>query len=489
MSNAPKVIGPASKKQEMYINAAQDVVVFGGGAGSGKSYLGAMDFLKYTEDPKFRGLVVRRLTPQIQGPGGIFETFQNLHREMYDDKLKIKKRDGVIEYPNGGTISFRHCQYEEDKHSFQGWQISAALLDEAQQLTESQVIYIMSRLRSEAKMKPKMRMTCNPAGKGHWLTNWLEWYLLPSGLPDPDKCGKTRYFTMRDNEMVWGDTEQELKDQIQGCTPLSFTFINANVYDNPVLMNRQPEYVAWLEGQDRETKEALLYGNWYVTKSFEGYFKRKWTPIVTEPPFYGRRYRGFDAAGSIVDEVNKDPDYTATVLMSKDRDGKYCIEHAHRFRERFHEVEKYMLDLSRAEPDDITYVIPVDAGAAGKAYARSLQQKLAETGRHVILHPTGNKSKLIRFRPFASVCQSGAVSVVSAQWNDWFFDELEQFQGDGKQHDDALDAAVSAFWGLNRGFDVPAFSLPTDLTRSDSFGFQSNTLPTDFSAGIPVGFN
>lgn len=96
------------------------------------------------------------------------------------------------------------------------------------------VIYIMSRLRSEANMKPKMRMTCNPAGKGHWLTNWLEWYLLPTGLPDPDKCGVTRYFTMRDNEMVWGDTKEELIQQIPGCTPLSFTFINANVYDNPV---------------------------------------------------------------------------------------------------------------------------------------------------------------------------------------------------------------------------------------------------------------
>lgn len=115
-----KIIGPASKKQEMYINAEQDVVVFGGGAGSGKSYLGAMDFLKYTEDPKFRGLVVRRLTPQIQGPGGIFETFASVHREMYDNKLRVKKRDGILEYPKGGTISFRHCQYEEDKHSFQG---------------------------------------------------------------------------------------------------------------------------------------------------------------------------------------------------------------------------------------------------------------------------------------------------------------------------------------------------------------------------------
>lgn len=254
-------------------------------------------------------------------------------------------------------------------------------------------------------------------------------------------------------------------------------------------MKRQPEYVAWLEGQDRETKEALLYGNWYVTKSFDGYFKRAWTPIIDSPPFVARRFRGFDQAGSICDEVNKDPDYTATVLMSKTRDGKYCIEHAHRFRERFHEVEEYMLNLSRSEPDDITYVIPVDAGAAGKAYARSLQQKLAETGRHVILHPTGNKSKLIRFRPLASVCQSGAVSVVSASWNDWFFDELEQFQGDGKQHDDALDAAVSAFWALNQGIDLPVFSIPTDLTTpsTQTFGFQDSTIPT--SMGLPTGFN
>lgn len=341
----------------------------------------------------------------------------------------------------------------------------------------------MSRLRSEADMKPKMRLTCNPAGKGHWLTNWLEWYLQEDGLPNPDRCGVVRYFTMQDSEMLWADSKEELLEKIPGCSPLSFTFISANVYDNPVLMERQPEYVAWLEGQDRESKEALLYGNWYVTKSFEGYFKRKWCPIVPDAPFFGKRFRGFDLAGSVKDEINKDPDYTATVLLGK-KDDKYCISHAHRFRERFNTVEEYILDLSLSEDDDITYVIPVDAGAAGKAYARSLQQKLAErTGRHVILHPTGTKSKLIRFRPFASVCQSGAISVVSASWNDWFFDELEQFQGDGKQHDDALDAAVSAFWACNQGIVLPTnLSLPSLDTSQQPFGIQS----TDFNSGLTL---
>jgi len=489
MAEKQIIIGPRSKKQEMYINDDSDVVVFGGGAGSGKSFLGAMDVLKHSSDPKFRCLVVRRISPQIHGPGGIFETFVNLHREVYGNTLKIKKRDGILEYPAGGTVSFRHCQYEEDKHSFQGWQLSMALLDEAQQLTQSQVIYIMSRLRSEAAMRPKMRMTCNPAGKGHWLTNWLEWYLLPSGLPDPARCGVRRYFTMRDNEMVWGDTEEELKIQIPGCSPLSFTFINANVYDNPVLMERQPEYVAWLEGQDRETKEALLYGNWYVTKQHEGYFKRRWCKILEDAPHFGKRVRGFDMAGSIKDEVNKDPDYTATVLMSKSKDGKYVIEHAHRMRERFNTVEQYIIKLSENEPLDITYVIPVDSGSAGKAYASTLQKELAERGRHVKLHPTGNKSKLIRFRPMASVGEAGYIDAVSGDWNDWFFDELEQFQGDGKQHDDGLDAAVSAFWYLNQGNQLPDFSmqgLGTSSLSTPILNFNSSTTPMQSFQSLPT---
>lgn len=93
---------------------------------AGKSFLGAMDVLKYTDDPKFRLLVCRRINPQIHGPGGIFETFVSLHRKIYEDGMRIKRRDGVIEYPSGATASFRHCQYEEDKHSFQGWQLSMA---------------------------------------------------------------------------------------------------------------------------------------------------------------------------------------------------------------------------------------------------------------------------------------------------------------------------------------------------------------------------
>jgi len=115
---------------------------------------------------------------------------------------------------------------------------------------------------------------------------------------------------------------------------------------------------------------------------------------------------------------------------------------------------------------------------AGKAYASTLQKALSERGRHCKLHPSGNKSKLTRFRPLASVCEGGYVDVLHAPWNEWFWDELEQFKGDGKQHDDALDAAVSSFWYLNQGMQLPTFSLP-NLTIGNSLPQSSGiTLPS-----------
>ncbi len=114
------IIGPASKKQEDFINSPADVVVFGGGAGSGKSHLGIMDMLKYSNDPKFRGVIVRRLTPQIYGPGGVWESAINLYRQVYSNKIKVKKQAGVLEFPSGAQVHFRHCQYEDDRLNFQG---------------------------------------------------------------------------------------------------------------------------------------------------------------------------------------------------------------------------------------------------------------------------------------------------------------------------------------------------------------------------------
>lgn len=79
-----------------------------------------MDMLKHANDPNFRGVIVRRLTPQIYGPGGVWQTAINMYKDIFGEKMKIRKRDGEIEFPSGALIKFRHCQYSEDMYSFQG---------------------------------------------------------------------------------------------------------------------------------------------------------------------------------------------------------------------------------------------------------------------------------------------------------------------------------------------------------------------------------
>jgi predicted phage terminase large subunit-like protein len=218
-------------------------------------------------------------------------------------------------------------------------------------------------------------------------------------------------------------------------------------------------------------------------------WKREWTTLVSHPN--GRttkRIRSWDLAFTRPSEQNTNPDWTRGVLISKDKTGVYTVEDMVGIRDRVHEVEKLIFETAIRDGQDVTISIPQDPNAAAGAYARDLQRKLADMGFTVkLVRPV--KSKLTRFAPFASVTQAGFVNVVEGDWNKGFFEELENFDGDGKKKDDQVDVCSDAFWCLNRELELPFLALPTDLVRSDSFGFQSNTLPTDFSAGIPVGFN
>ena len=53
------LFAPASRKQEMFINSQAFLTVFGGAAGSGKTFLSLMRFLYWVEDPNFVGYVFR----------------------------------------------------------------------------------------------------------------------------------------------------------------------------------------------------------------------------------------------------------------------------------------------------------------------------------------------------------------------------------------------------------------------------------------------
>lgn len=429
-----------------------------------------MAFLQWVTDPrmdKFRGVILRRTMVQVTGPGGPAETGQEIYQE-FGAQFKIK--DSKFIFPNKATIVCKGCEQEKDKHNFQGWQVSAFLVDEAQQFEESQVLYFISRLRTAAPMKPVMMMTANP-DYNSYLRKWLEdaGYLDERGIPRPDRDGKRMWFVRIGNEMKWSeDKEHLLKTYGQNCGPMSFVFLPANCHDNPVLLERDKTYVDKLRNMPRVEMERLYLGSWYAKESTSGFFKKEFCNLVN---IYEQNFvsycRAWDIAGSLPSEAAPDPDWTAGVLLAKTKQGRYVVLDVVRFRARFGEVMQKIIQTAHSDPDHTQIILPQEPGQAGKAAGQMMVKDLIGEGFYAKLRST-NKSKVVRFQPVAAAAEAGLIDYVAGDWNDTYFDELEIFDGSRKNHDDQVDATADAFITLAQKTVLPNF-----LSGLQSFGFDT----------------
>jgi len=474
------VLSPASIPQEMFINSEADICFYGGQAGGGKTFSALMHHLKFADDPYYRGLILRRTTPMLMKPGAIWDEAKDIYRSV-DPECQIKIKDLKVVFSSGAEVAFSHFEHVEDKDNFQGSQISSVFFDELCQFEEEQFLYLLSRLRTKAKMKPCARAAMNP-DPDSFVRKWVDWYLYPQGheffgRPDTAKQGKVRWFVRSDDTMIWGDTKEELLRQFPKSTPLSFQYISASVYDNPYI---QPSYIAFLEGLGRVEKERLLYGSWEARPEGSGFFKREWVaeiPHIPDTTEFVKIVRAWDLAGSLKSDQNPDPDYSAGVKMGKTKSGRYVILDTVRFRARAGEVLQKILAIAADDGTGVDISIPSDPNSAAKAAATMMVSEIASNGFYARARPS-NKSKVDRFRPFASVAEHGLVDIVKGCTDDLenktfsdnnpYYGELEKFDGGRKGHDDWCDATSDAFMALATGLSIPNFSLP-DMKQSNPF--------------------
>lgn len=108
--------GAASKKQQMILESNAQILVIGGAAGSGKSYLLQMLPLRYIDDPKTTCIMFRRTTPQIKGHGGLYDTAYNMYQQL-PPQIKPRFRQQALEaqFPNGAKVKWSHMENEKDK--------------------------------------------------------------------------------------------------------------------------------------------------------------------------------------------------------------------------------------------------------------------------------------------------------------------------------------------------------------------------------------
>ena len=273
-------IQPQSGPQWKFVVCDADIVFYGGSAGGGKSYALLIDAMHDADNKDYGAVIFRRTTKQVRAEGGLWDTARNLYSMIGG---KSNESDLQITLPSGARIGFAHMEHEKNRFDWQGSQIPYIGFDELTHFTWQQFSYMLSRNRSAHGFKTRIRATLNP-DPDHFARRWIDWYLDGDGYAIPERSGAIRYFVIVDDVAVFSDKKADLKEAYPTIEPMSFTFISSSVYDNKILLDKDPKYLANLDALPRVERERLKQGNWNVRPSAGSYFKRSEFEIVDALP-------------------------------------------------------------------------------------------------------------------------------------------------------------------------------------------------------------
>ncbi len=157
------------------------------------------------------------------------------------------------------------------------------------------------------------------------------------------------------------------------------------------------------------------------------------------PGMLGPVVRAWDLAATAA-TGNKDPDWTVGVKLMRSASGHYTILDVVRLRGSAHDSEESITRAALVDGRSVTIGLPQDPGQAGKSQVAYLSRLLA--GHHIVSsRETG--AKTTRAVPVASQIEAGNVTLVRANWNHAFIEELRDFPFGRK--DDQVDALSRAF--------------------------------------------
>jgi len=313
---------------------------------------------------------------------------------------------------------------------------------------------VLSRNRSVCGVRPYVRATTNPdpdSWVASFLAPWLEDGKAGRRLhPLHARSGEIRHFIRVDGKVKW--FEQPVFDDKGEEVSKSVTFIRATIFDNPILLKANPEYLANLKALPVVDRRRLLDGDWTAIKEGD-FFKAPWFRIVREAPAGLSWVRPWDLADTKPDDENDDPDWTASPCVAE-QGGTWYIREPVRIRDTPGEVDKCIVQTAKLDAlfahrtgGSVEIWFREDPGSAGARTVSYFQQDVL-VGYPVRSMGKVSGNKLNLAKPVSAAAEAGNVCLVvpendPAEWVEPFLREFAQFPG-GK-HDDWVDGLSMAF--------------------------------------------
>lgn len=243
-SNLKRVYKP-NPKQAIFLSLPFSITeaVYGGGAGSGKTWLLLAFPLihKLIENPQFKQVFLRRTNPELKNE--VFGRAEELYRPF---GATFNATDGIWTFPrpdqygsgmrnSGAKVFLGHCEHEKDVHQYDSMEITLFTPDEITSLTEFIYLYISqerNRAPKASGLTAITRAAGMPGGIGH---SFVSKRFLTT---DPKTHGKILIGKGGNKRIYIHSTQADNKENVD------------------------PNYAQKLEGRPEAERRAKLLGDW-----------------------------------------------------------------------------------------------------------------------------------------------------------------------------------------------------------------------------------